>query len=58
MRFSETTREKLMPKIIDNKLTYDLCVKEKRKKSFLVEGESLELIINDKTMQKLFVDMS
>ena len=50
MRFSEKVRDKLMLKIADNKLTYDLCVKEKRKKSFLVEGESLELIINDKTM--------
>lgn len=45
MRFSERDEEELMHKIVDNRMTYDLCIKEKRKKSFLVEGDSLGLII-------------
>ena len=54
MRFSEKEEKQLSHKLVDNKETYDLCIKEKRKKvlcfflydqTFLVEGESLALII-------------
>jgi phospholipid-transporting ATPase len=45
MRFAEKDEKSLSHKLVDNKETYDMCIKEKRKKSFIVEGESLALII-------------
>ena len=58
MRFSEKDEKSLNHKLVDNKETYDLCIKEKRKKSFLVEGESLALIIGHKQMEPFFISMA
>jgi phospholipid-transporting ATPase len=58
MRFSETKESELRHKLVDNRMTYDLCIRENRKKSFLVEGEALGLIIGHKTMERDFVMMA
>jgi len=58
MRFSDKEERELMHKLVDNRQTYDLCIKENRKKSFLVEGESLGLIIGHKSMERDFVMMA
>lgn len=50
MRLSESTSEKVSLKLRDNKDTFDLCVKERRKKSFLVEGDSLAILLSDKDL--------
>lgn len=47
MRFAETEISKLRQKVFDTKDTYFLCIKEKRKKSILVEGGALKLILED-----------
>lgn len=58
MRLGEKEEKTLMHKLVDNQQTYELCVREKRKKCFLVEGESLALIIGHKDMQPMFVSMA
>ncbi len=48
LRMSAKTKEDVEKKLDENQEVYDLCIKEGRKKSFLVEGESLALIIQNK----------
>lgn len=47
MRFQELDKNSLLTRVIDTKATYQLCIKEKRKKSFVVEGATLALIIEN-----------
>ena len=58
MRLQERTNEEVSVKLRDNKDTFDLCVKERRKKSFLVEGDSLAILLSDNDLSKRFVEIS
>lgn len=42
----------------DNEQTFNICVAENRKKSYLVEGESLALILKDKERTDRFVNVT
>jgi phospholipid-transporting ATPase len=55
MRFSEPSREALRQCVLDNRDTFNLCMKQNRKKSFLVEGETLAMIIDDRLIKREFV---
>ena len=58
MRMSEKTIEDVYIKFQDNLEIFDYCLKVNRKKSLLVEGESLAIIISDPELTKKFVHIS
>jgi len=58
MRVAEKTLEELEKKLADNKETYELCVREGRKKSMLVEGDSLALILKNKHNIPIFIKVA
>jgi len=45
-------------KLADNKETYELCVREGRKKSMLVEGDSLALILKNPHNIPIFIKVA
>lgn len=51
MRISEKTVEEVQRKLKDNRDTFDLCVKENRKKSLLIEGDSLTILLANEDLR-------
>ncbi|CAD8163492.1 unnamed protein product [Paramecium pentaurelia] len=58
MRLSESNEQDCMDKLKDIQDTYDLCIKENRKKSIVIEGQSLDFILNSDQMASSFVQMA
>ncbi|CAD8102056.1 unnamed protein product [Paramecium sonneborni] len=58
MRLSESSVEECKKKIGDIQETYDHCIKENRKKSFVVEGQSLQFVIDNEDLAQAFVSMA
>ncbi|CAD8148969.1 unnamed protein product [Paramecium pentaurelia] len=58
MKYSETDLNKLRVQLSENKLTYQACIKEKKKKSILVEGESLVILTNNQQLKREFTKMA
>ena len=42
-------------KMADNEETFDMCVRDNRKRSYLIEGESLAIILDDVEFMENFV---
>ncbi|CAD8052350.1 unnamed protein product [Paramecium sonneborni] len=58
MKYSETDLNKLRVQLSENKLTYQGCIKEKKKKSILVEGESLLILTGNQQLKREFTKMA
>ncbi|CAD8207799.1 unnamed protein product [Paramecium pentaurelia] len=58
MRLSVPTVDECKKKLGDIQDTYDLCIKENRKKSIVVEGSSLQFIIDNEDLAQAFVSMA
>jgi hypothetical protein len=58
MRVSEKNKEDLYKKFTENLEVFEYCETHNRKKSLLVEGESLALIIADEDLVKKFIHIS
>ncbi|CAD8136462.1 unnamed protein product [Paramecium pentaurelia] len=58
MKYSETDLNKLRFQLSENKLTYQACIKERKKKSILVEGESLVMLTNNQQLKREFTKMA
>lgn len=58
LRLSEKTIPEVESKLADIRATYDLCVAQRRKKTFLIEGESLAILLEDENLKLEFVDIS
>lgn len=58
MRLAERTLPEMAQKLQDNKETFELCMKEGRKKSLLVEGDSLAMVLENPEHIPLFVTIS
>ncbi|CAK84558.1 unnamed protein product (macronuclear) [Paramecium tetraurelia] len=58
MRLSELSVDDCKRKIGDIQETYDHCIKENRKKSFVVEGQSLQFVIDNEELAQAFVSMA
>ena len=57
LRFSETDNKALRTKILDSKETYHMCIKEKKRKSIVIDGEALEIVLQDSWLKKEFLKM-
>ncbi|CAD8048326.1 unnamed protein product [Paramecium sonneborni] len=58
MKYSETDLNKLRVQLSENKITYQGCIKEKKKKSILVEGESLLVLTGNQQLKREFTKMA
>ncbi|CAK90837.1 unnamed protein product (macronuclear) [Paramecium tetraurelia] len=58
MKYSETDLNKLRVQLSENKLTYQACIKDGKKKSILVEGESLVTLTGNQQLKREFTKMA
>jgi hypothetical protein len=58
MRIAEKEEDLARQKLNDMQDTYDNCIKEGRKKSIVVDGDSLTVLLKFDDMKKQFVAMS
>ena len=58
MRISERSKDEIYAKFHDNLEIFEHCVRVNRKKSLLVEGDALALIISDPQLVSKFVHIS
>ncbi|CAD8196188.1 unnamed protein product [Paramecium octaurelia] len=58
MRLAVPSVEECKKKLGDIQDTYDLCIKENRKKSIVVEGSSLQFVIDNEDLAQAFVSMA
>ncbi|CAK55960.1 unnamed protein product (macronuclear) [Paramecium tetraurelia] len=58
MKYSETDLNKLRVQLSENKLTYQACIRERKKKSVLVEGEALVILTANQQLKREFTKMA